>query len=341
MEQGRGIEHVKDKINLGVIGCGHIAKNVLVLQAAQIKEFRLHAFMDLVEARAEELSRKHRGSYCTPDLDKLANDASLDAVLVCTLPDTHAAIAKRFLEVGKHVFIQKPPAVTYDQCVELVKAERAANGRAMVAYCYRLSPLTHAIRQAIPHPKVLFARMMVKRVSEDNRYYIDHRETGGPMLELACHNVDLVYWLAGSRPVKVSAFGGNLNNPGMSVVDNFVMNIEFENGTVASLVNVDCGSADFGRKWFLEVYGDGITATTDGFKKLIFSGKRDEETTVEYQKGIGLDRDMEAFKECIVTGKDSPIPVREGVVATILILKAFDSIKSGKVEQIDLTQYLS
>ena len=60
---------------------------------------------------------------------------------------------------------------------------------------------------------------------------------------------------------------------------------------------------------------------------------------VEYQTGIGIDRDMAVFRDCIVNNAASQIPAAEGVVATVATLKAFDSIKSGEAEAIDWADY--
>ena len=331
-----------DKFSIGFVGCGRIAVNELVPQAAAVEEFTLRAFMDVGAEPAQAACEQFGGAYHTTELDRLLGDDELDAVIICTLPDTHAQIGAACLDAGKHAFIQKPAAITYDGCRRLIRAERASRAKAMVAYCYRLSPLMAEVHKAIPHPRLMYGRMMSPQLETSHGHYLTNPALagGGPMLELACHNVDMLYWLARSRPVRVSAAGGNLDHPGVDLIDNFAMTVEFESGAVAVLLSGECGGKDFSRKWYAEVFGDATTAIIDGFGALHFAGARAESIDYEYKTGIGLDRDMAVWRD-VLTGKiECPCTATDGVIATLLMLKAYESLESGKPEPIDLDEYL-
>jgi predicted dehydrogenase len=329
------------KINLGVVGCGHIAKSAMLPDAALVEDFNFRAFADIDEEKAKGLCEEFKGEYYTTDLEKLVNDEELDAVLILTLPDLHTPLAIKFLDAGKHVFLQKPVATTYEECRALVQAEKNAKGICMCAFCYRLSPLIAKIKEVMPYPQMQLARMMVPDMANNLMHYIENKATGGPMLELAIHNADMTYYLADAKPVKVSAFGGNIHHPDLDMVDNMVMNIEFANGAAASMVSVDCGANDFTKKWFAEMYGFGNSVIIDGFRTMrVIQGKVAETIEIDYKKGIGLDRDMEAFRDSIIAGK-SAIPASEGVVSTIMMLKAYDSIKEGKTLAVDVDAILA
>lgn len=334
---------MSEQFNLAFVGCGRIATNELIPQAAAVDEFHLRAFMDAAAKPAAAAREQFGGDYHTTDLDRLLTDDELDAVVICTLPDTHAELGATFLERGKHVFIQKPAAITYEGCRRLAAAERQSDAKAMVGYCYRLSPLVEAVREAIPNPQLMYARMMNADLEKSHANYLTNPALagGGPMLELACHNVDMLYWLARSRPVRVTAAGGQMNHPGVDVIDNFAMTVEFESGAVATLLAGDCGGGNFQRKWYAEVFGNGTTAIIDAFRTLIFSGQREETVEYEYKTGIGLDRDMAVFRDVVGGNAASPATAADGVVATLLMLKAYDSMKSGRGESIDLDEYLS
>ena len=330
--------------NIGFVGCGHITTTALAPQAAALADdYRCRAFADIDAARSAGACAKFSGAYHATDVTRLLEDDDLDAVAICTLPDTHAELACEFLARGKHVLIQKPAAITYDQCRRLVAAERRSSARAMVAYCYRLSPLVRQIAETIAQPRLIYLRMMSRDLAASHAHYLANPALagGGPLLELACHNVDLACVLARSEPVRVRATGGNMGHPGVDVIDNFVMTVEFVNGAVASLLSGDCGGADFARKWYSEVFGDGVTAIIDGFRRLIFAGKRSETIDYDYNVGIGLDRDMAVFRDVVLGRSPSPASAAEGVVATLLMLKAYDSLHSDRIETIELAEYLS
>ncbi len=271
----------------------------------------------------------------------VCGEGDLDAVLILTLPDLHTSLAIKFLDAGKHVFLQKPVSATYEECRDLVQAEKNAKGICMCAFCYRLSPLIAKIKEVMPYPQMQLARMMVPDMAAGYMHYIENKGTGGPMLELAIHNADLTYYLADAKPVKVSAFGGNIHHPDLEMVDNMVMNIEFANGAAASMVSVDCGGNDSTKKWFAEMYGHGNSVIIDGFRTMrVIQGKEVETIEIAYKSGIGLDKDMEAFRDSIVAGK-SIVPASEGVVSTIMMLKAYESIKEGKTVDVDVDAILS
>ena len=325
-----------NKLNFGVIGCGGIAKNTLVPQTAAISDFKLHAFADISEAKAEELRAKYGAAYATTDASRIISDPNVDAIMICTLPDTHASLAIQALEAGKHVFIQKPVSINMAESIALARAAKNAKGIAMAAYCYRWSPIVARIREVIPQPNLIFAHMMNSDLMNSHRHYLgipglDH---GGPMLELACHNVDMACCLANSVPVRVSAHGGNLRHPGANIIDNFAMTIEFANGAVATLLSGDCGDGDFSKKWFTEVFGDNTSAVNHGFRELVITGRVNETTTHDYGAGIGLNRDMEVFRD-VLNGAPNPAPVRQSVISSVLMLKAFESMREYKVVNVN------
>ncbi|MBN1675793.1 MAG: Gfo/Idh/MocA family oxidoreductase [Kiritimatiellae bacterium] len=331
---------MREKVNLGVVGCGGIACRALLPSAARLENLVLRAFMDVSAKRAETAGEQFGGTYHTTDVERLLEDDELDAVLVATLPDTHVSYAVRFLEAGKHVLAQKPLGVTYEQCRQIVQAERRARAKLMTAYCFRLSPLTGRLRDAVREPRLIYARMVAPDVARSHRRYLADPSLGAPMLELACHNADLAYWLARSRPVRVAAVGGNQRHASQDVVDNFVATIGFESGTVATLACGDDGGEVPDEKWRTEVFGGGVTAVNHGFRKLTVRGARTDDMECEYMAGIGLDRDMATFRDMCLGDAPSPIPAAEGIVATVILLKAFESLESGRVEAIELGEYL-
>lgn len=329
-----------DRLNIAVVGCGAIA-NALADQANKLPEFKMHAFMDVSESKASELCQKLGGEYSTTEINRIIDDPKVDAVMVCTLPDTHTPLAKTFLAQDKHVFLQKPTAVSYEQCRELVKAEAASKGKVMAAYCYRLSPLTRKVKEVMPHPQAMYARMMVGDIAASHKHYFDMPSVGQPMIDLACHNYDMLYWMAGCNPVRVTASGGNMRHPETNLVDNFSATVEFENGCVATLMSVDCGANEFKKKWYAEFFGGGTTAIIDGFVRLSMYGVHTTEMTCDYQSGIGLNRDMIEFRNLLVNGTPSTASARESTIATLILLKALESLESGKPETIDIDGLLA
>ncbi|MFC1735432.1 Gfo/Idh/MocA family protein [Candidatus Hydrogenedentota bacterium] len=333
------------KINIGFVGCGHMTRDVLGPQAAELDVFHLRAFMDVIEDRATQTCRTFGGDYHTTDINRLLDDDDLDAVVIATLPDSHAELGAAFLDRNKHVSLQKPAAISYEGCRQLAEAERNSEAKAIVAYCRRNSPLLQSVRERIPRPHMQYSHMMVGQMGKNlGKNLADPEQAAvAAMFELACHHVDTAYWLARSRPLTVYASGGTLLDESENIIDNFAMLVTFENASVATLVSGSGSGRSPGkrRKWYAEIYGGGVSAIIDGFRYLTFV--EDGEETIEYtdyRTAVGLHKDMEVLRDTIQGRIESPCTVADGIVATLLMLRAFDSMKSGQAESIDMDRFM-
>src|SRR6185295_6617795 len=108
-----------------VIGCGYWGPN-LVRNFRGLQEFDLVGVADLDGERLAHVARQHRIERTTARPEDLIDDDAVEAVAIATPVSTHAALARRALERGKHVLVTKPLAQSVEECDELVAlAERA------------------------------------------------------------------------------------------------------------------------------------------------------------------------------------------------------------------------
>ena len=295
---------------------------------SQIDGAAVRAFCDSDEQRAQSLCAKFGGSYATTDPERVLHDDSVDAIYICTHHDTHSMLAIRAAEERKHVMVEKPLALTLQECYAVGNAVEKHGITLMTGFKMRYYPSVTRVREFIPSPLVTIGQMMDARWPDDF-WANDPKKGGGNVLSQGCHTMDLVCHLTGSIPVRIFAEGGNLTHPAIDIVDNIVATIRFENGAVASVAQGDSGQTPFVSKFSFQVTDGRKTAHLRNRLKSVtfFDGESTSEVTdlEEY----GFPEENRDFIRSLLNKTPPPITHIDGLRATLLILKAFESLKTG------------
>ena len=118
-------------VNLALVGLGYWGRN-LARNLALVRGGRLHALCDARPDRLDQYARQYPGVRAVREFDDLLADPDVHAVVLATPPRTHHPLAKRALEAGKHVLVEKPLATSSDECIDLIRVARTiddADGR--------------------------------------------------------------------------------------------------------------------------------------------------------------------------------------------------------------------
>ena len=150
-------------------------------------------------------------STAAPDYEEILDDSDIDAVLIASRNQHHAAQSLQALRAGKHVFVEKPMALTDAECRRSFE-RGGTNGQA--AYCRIQSPLCtllSRVKQALSRrssPAVVTCRINSPGFPAAIGWPI--LSIGGAILGEACHFVDLMYWLLDAEPVEcIGVFAAN------------------------------------------------------------------------------------------------------------------------------------
>ena len=289
---------------------------------------KIRAFCDAQQERAETLSRSYGGVYATSDPERALTDDQVDAVYICTYHDTHSTLAIRAAQEGKHVMIEKPLALTLQECYDVGNAVEKSGITLMTGFKMRYYPAVARAREFLAHPVMTIAQMIDARWPDDF-WANDPLKGGGNVLSQGCHTMDLVCYLNGAAPVRIFAEGGNFTHPGLDIVDNIVATVSFDNGAVASVAQGDSGQTPYVSKFSFQL--------TDGRKTVhlrnrlktvtLFDGEKTEEVVDPEEYGF-LEENRD-FVRSLQAGTLPPITHVDGLRATLLILKAFESIRTG------------
>jgi predicted dehydrogenase len=218
----------KPKLNIGVVGAG--ARGLWVIgheMARRTRDARVLAFCDprpdlekdVAWVETDVLEKHGPLDYrmrAVSTLDELLAIPEIQMVFLATPDHLHAEYAERILEAGRDLLIEKPMATTVEDLNRIVAAQQRTGRRVFVGFCMRYNALHARAKElvaagTIGRPCTISFQDYFAR----GRGYFRGRGrfrkyTGGLLTEKACHSFDLMAWILGAEPVRVSCFGGTL-----------------------------------------------------------------------------------------------------------------------------------
>jgi predicted dehydrogenase len=321
-------------VTLAIIGCGTIGEEHARCLAA-LPGASLRAFCDTDESRAAALSELHPGSYHTAHPARIIADDSIEAVYICTHTDSHASLGIAAAQARKHIMMEKPLALTEKECYDVAEAVDRAGILCMTAFKLRFYSCVRKVHQAIPAPTVAIGQMMDERWPAEF-WGNDPVRGGGNVLSQGCHSVDLLYYLVGAEPVRVYAEGGNIHHPTHAITDTLLATILFANGAVGTLVQGDAGRVPSLSKFSFQVM-DGVR-TAHLYNRLmtavLWDGKESQRYDTDHEEGM-LEENR-AFLTALQQRTPPPLTVRDGVRATLVLLRAIESLTTHKPQTIQI-----
>jgi predicted dehydrogenase/threonine dehydrogenase-like Zn-dependent dehydrogenase len=246
---------------VGVIGCGNFAARVLV------PALRSLGAAPVVFASANGLSaRLLAGSAATATTDEAAllADPGITSLFVATRHDQHGELARAALRAGKHVWVEKPLALTEADLDATMAVARSAKSGLAVGFNRRFAPLALRLRAALAAkagPRRFTVDVNAGRLPADH-WALDPRQGGGRIVGEACHFVDLLRFLSGSPIVDAKAKSRDFDGQ-----DGGCFELRFANGDVADL-NYRTDLPAHLPKERIAVTGEGWVATIDNWKSL-------------------------------------------------------------------------
>jgi predicted dehydrogenase len=228
-------------VGVAVLGAGAIAaEHVLAFDRLGDASVR-YVVSDAAE-RAEEVSRRALAARATTSLAEALGDPLVHLAVVCGRTATHLERANAAISAGKHVLIEKPPALAVAPFRSLVARARGAGRHLMVAQTARFQPAVAAIGAAVTagdigRPRFVHASWYVGHVWPGGwrSWQLDPSTSGGHLAHNGMHPIDTAIWLLGQRPVRIFARGWSTHAAEMPTPDSFHLTVRFDDGSLALL----------------------------------------------------------------------------------------------------------
>jgi len=232
-----------DQVNWGIIGCGNVTEVKSGPAFNRIKDSNLVAVMRRNADKAEDYARRHGVPEWYDDAKKLIDAPNINAVYVATPPDSHAKYTIMAAEAGKHIYVEKPMALHFSECQEMIHAAKKAGVSLFVAYYRRCLPYFVKIKELMESGRIgsprlvninLFKPMVKQKLKKDDLPWRFKPEIsgGGLFVDLGSHQLDYLDYLFGPT-VSVNAFAAN--QTGLYPAEDIVSaNFLFDSGVLGS-----------------------------------------------------------------------------------------------------------
>lgn len=255
------------KIRLGVISFAHGHIHRYLTEIATFDDAEVIAAWDDDQQRGQENAEKYQLDW-QPDLDQLLARSDIDAVFVTSPTNRHAEHAIAAANAKKHILLQKPMALSLDDCDAIIKAVAANDVKFSMCHQMRADPVNQQIKalldnQAVGNVAVVRRRHAINVLLNPNfakagNWHIDPVQNMGMFMDDASHATDWFHWMLG-RPISVMAEIGNIVT-NVAPDDNGVAIYRFEGGIIGILLN---SSTQLAAQSTTEIYGDKGTIQQD------------------------------------------------------------------------------
>ncbi len=330
---------MSNKIKAALIGCGMIADTHLTAL--------LNAGADVVGVYDANLDRAAgfaaaRGMKAYNSMDELLSD-DITVVSVCTPSGTHASLAETIMEHGKYAIVEKPMALTVEECARIIEVEKKTGRFCAPISQLRFSPVFRQVRTAIEEGR--FGRMIMGLLSmkyyRAPSYYAGSwrgtkaMDGGGALMNQGIHGIDMMCGLLG-YPISVSGHTATLLHD-IEVEDTAVASLVFPNGTLGVIDGSTAVTHAKPRR--LELCGTTASLTleedvivhTDGIDLL----SRTESGYKSFSDPTAISTDLHEYQFCnilaAIAGNEPLFYTSEEALKTVAVITAiYESSRTGK-----------
>ena len=308
-----------------------------------IGEAQLRWVVSRSEASAQKMGERFGCSFTT-ELDQALTDPGVDAVIIATTTPSHAEHAIACARAGKPYFVEKPIADSLESGRRMVLATQAAGVASMVGFHRRFDP-AYALAKAEIEAGNLGKLEVFRSISRDPDMGISslefHLTSGGLIVDLGVHDMDLARWLVGEVS-EVVAWGGALADPSLAqhnLHDTAVAMLKFENGGFGT-VEMARRTA-YGHEVRTEVLGEkgkvDIERDQRGDLRLYSSagGHFDRARGFEERFAEAYKAEITAFVQGLHSGQTLTPSVRDGWYSLRLAVAAQQALSTGRAVKVN------
>ena len=325
-----------DRIGIGVIGCGTVAGYGHLPATVSVPLVELKAVADINRERVRKVAEKY-GVEAYTDYRGLLKRKDIEAVIVATPTFTHAQIVVDAAKQGKHVLCEKPIAMTLEEADKMIKTAEDYGIKLAIGFTRRSSNSFIKIKELLDKG-IIGNLVYIKQVSDwcgpiwagHERYKWMINKGGGPLIDSAVHDFDLLRWYSGSEAERVYA-GGRYLKKNIVYPDHVNVIVTMKNGVIGYIEH-SWGYWKASHTVFHVVGEKGVIIREDKVTKVVT-----EEGIETFETPSDEDRfkiQLESFARAIRGEGEVRATGLDGKLALEIALAALKSIKTGKVVKI-------
>jgi len=322
-------------LRIGLIGAGRMGAALAHHLAYSVENAAFVSIADPNEENRLQMARRFGVDQTYCDHEQLLEESDVDAVVVVTPTSTHVDVVCAAAAAGKHIFVEKPLALTVAGCDQAIAAAEAAGVKLQVGFMRRFDPAYVAAKEKID-AGVIGRPVMFKSTGRDpwrtSLKYARREASGGLILDMAIHDFDAGRWLMGSDVLRAYSEGGCLVFPELGEVgdiDNAVVNLKFAGGAVG---NVDVSrNAIYGYDIRTEVIGSEGSVMIGGLQQTAMLTLTKNSVAHDTIPGFmarfaaAYAAELRAFVDAVLEERDVPVTGRDARAATAIGIAATQS----------------
>ena len=293
-----------------VIGAGNFATRVL-LPILKQRNVRLRTIASAGGPSGAIAGAAFDAERITADVDDIVADSSIETVFVLTRHDSHASLVLRALEAGKHVFVEKPLALSEEDLDRIERVARDTDRLLMVGFNRRFAPFSREVAShlaARSGPVALNITVNAGAIPRD--HWTQNADVGGGrIVGEACHFIDLARALVGQPIAGVHATPAATRR-GEFVDDIASLSINFADGSIASIFYAANGAKSYPKER-VECFFDGRTLVIDNWRRLRRFNVRGPMFELGKRQDKGHAAEIDAWLSAVQRGGPPPIPLDE------------------------------
>lgn len=314
-------------INYALVGAGAFGTSMLIPQMQKRKDrFWLRGVVSRDAVRGGNFARANQIEVLATELDTVLQDPAFDLVVIATRHSDHASQVVQSLKAGKHVFVEKPLALTWEELDAIITTYESLEHKPllMIGFNRRFSPALQALKEVIDKrrsPLIINYRLNGGYIPQES--WIQTQQGGGRNLGEACHMYDVFRSLADSPVTSITATAINPSTLPYQRNDNFCATLAYQDGSIGNLVYTALGPKQGLPKERVEVFCDGEAYVVDDYKSLV---KASDGTLLWQSKEVdkGHFTQLSQFGDAITAGTVAPIPFEQIIETSAVALHIED-----------------
>ncbi len=328
-----------EKVRVALIGCGRAGMIHARSYAGSIREAELTGLCDPMTENLEQAKAELSVPFACTDYHEIIDRPDVDAVVVVTPTQFHRDIVIAAAQAHKHVFCEKPMAVTVEECDEMIAACRDNGVKLQLGFMRRFDRNFRRGKELLDSGAVGRVTLLKSNTfgpSQPKPWMFDVHRSYGPIGEVNSHDFDTLRWYAGSEVKMIHAVGHNFRSPEAAeeypdYYDTCSVLLEFENGVVGNISGAqyvtygyDSRAEILGTNGIIRVGSQNAntveTVTTDG---CIRADSMDSWRTLFREAYVEEDR---AFIRAILEDTAPEVTGHDGRMALLLVQEGLRSI---------------
>lgn len=334
-------------VKIGVIGVGSIGRVHARNLATRVPNATLVAIADASKAAADAAATQTGVKKVYPDYRPLIDDPEVEAVVIATHTFLKLEVVKAAAEKGKHIFCEKPLALSLREADEFIAAANRAGIKFQVGYQRRFDPSYIRLKEAIDSGevgKMLLLRSNTRDPPQKVAGWADPKVSGGIFLDTSSHDYDVIRWLSGSEARSIVADGVTTAYPELEALgdkDTTMTIIRLANGALA---HVDaCRVSVYGYDVRAEVVGTTGAVFMDIGKSsdahIMKKSWESNEFSYWYMQRFAeaYRAELEGFAGSILADAPTKVTAKDGRAAVEIGLAARKSMDEGRAVAVPLS----